>query len=130
MEYGSTILYRKWIVDASLNRDVSEQERLFRQAGFNGCIGSTDATHIGMLSCASWAQIMHKVFKLNIPSQTYNMTVDHCCRILGTTGVHPSTWNGKTIILHDELACGVKEGKIHAAFEFMLYERDEKDHIV
>ena len=60
LQYGSTILYKKWVIDACVNTPIIEMERLFRMAGFNGCIGSSDATHIGMLSCAAWAQIMHK----------------------------------------------------------------------
>ena len=53
---------------------------------------------------------MYKGFKLNIPSQTYNMTVDHSRRILGSTLGHLATWNYKTAILYDELVCGVRDG--------------------
>ena len=95
LEYGSTTLYRKWVIDPSLNKKISDQEKLFRLAGFNGCIGSSDATHVGMLSCAAWAQVLNKGYKLNMPSRTYNMTVDHSRWILGSTLGHPATWNKK-----------------------------------
>ena len=88
--------------------DPSEWERLFKLAGFSGCIGSSDGTHIGMLNCHSWATINHKGPKLNIPSRTYNTTVTHTRQILGTTFGHPATWNDKTIVLYDELLKGVK----------------------
>ena len=91
MEYGSIVIYKKWIIDPSINRDIGEQEYLFRQAGFNGCIGSTDATHVAMLSGPAWAANSHKGFKLSVPSRTYNMTVDHCRRIIGSTTGHPAT---------------------------------------
>ena len=106
------MLYRKWVLDPTLNRDVSEQERIFQQAGFDGCIGSSDATHIPMLKCPHWAQIAHKGFKLSVPARTYNATVDHSRRILGITMGHPGTWNDKTLILFDELICNVKNSKI------------------
>ena len=49
IEWGSTVLYKKWVIDNTKNRDVNEQESIFRLAGFNGCIGSSDGAHIAML---------------------------------------------------------------------------------
>ena len=109
---------------------MSFHEKLFKMAGFNGCIGSTDATHIGMLNCAAWAHIIHKGFKLNIPSRTYNMTVNHCHQILGSTLGHPVTWNDKTLILFDELVSNVNDGNIPNDDEFMLFEHDKDGNIV
>ena len=40
VEYGSTVLYKKWVVNERMKRDVPKQESVFRQAGFNYCIGS------------------------------------------------------------------------------------------
>ena len=74
-----------------MNTDVSIFGKLFNIAGYNGCIGSSDATHVGMLSCAVWAQINHLGHKLNIPSCTYNATVTHCRQILSTISDHPAT---------------------------------------
>ena len=103
---------------------------MFKLAGFDGCIGSTDATHVGILKCAAWAHIIHKGFKLNIPSRTYNMTVNHCHQILGSTSGHPATWNNKTLILFDELVRNVNDGIIPNDHEFMLYEHDKYGNIV
>lgn len=128
--YGSTVLYKKWVLDPVRNMNVSSHEKLFKMAGFNGCIGSTDATHVGMLNYATWAHIIHKGFKLNIPSRTYNMTVNHCHQILGSTLGHPATWNDKTLILFDELVSNVNDGIIPNNYEFMLYEHDKEGNIV
>ena len=46
-----TILYKQWVVDGVINRPVSDIQKIFRQAYFNGCMGFTDATHVGVLSC-------------------------------------------------------------------------------
>ena len=81
---------------------MNEQESVFRQAGFNGCIGSSDGTHVPMLKCSQWASNSHKGFKLNVPARTYNVTVDHSRRILQSTSDPPGTWNDKTLILFDE----------------------------
>ena len=97
-------------------------ESVFASAGFNGCIKSTDGTHIGMHSCATWAGHSHTGHKLNIPSRTYNVTVTHWRQILGTTCGHPSTLNDKTIVLFDELVQGVKIGDKYSDNEFKLLE--------
>ena len=124
IEYGSTILYKKWVLDPNLNTDVREQESVFKMAGFDGCIGSSDGTHIPMLKCSQWASNSHKGFKLNVPARTYNVTVDHSRRILGSTTGHPGTWNDKTLILFDDFICDVHKGKIYEDYEFKLYEKD------
>ena len=53
IEYGSTYLYNKYVVNPASDTDVSAFEKVFSLAGFNGCIGSTDGTHVGLLSCPS-----------------------------------------------------------------------------
>ena len=130
MEYGSTILYNKWDIDAHVNTPISDMERLLCMAGFNGYIGSSGATHIGMLCCAAWAHMMHKGYKLNIPSHTYNMTTNHSQKNLGLTMGHPATWNDKNIVLFDPLSCNVKDGVIPDNFEFMLFERNLEGNII
>ena len=130
MEYGSSVLYKKWVIDATLNRDIAVQESVFRNAGFNGCIGSSDGTHIPMLKCAQWACNNHKGFKLNVPARTYNVTVDHSRRILASTTGHPGTWNDKTLILFDEFITGVHTGSIHKDFIFHLKEKDADGKVV
>ena len=100
-------------------------------AGFNGCIGSSDAAHVGMISYTYWAHIMHKKgFKLNMPSRTYNATASHSRKILGTTSGHPATSNDKPLLLFDPLICNVNNGVIPNDFEFMLYERNSDGTIV
>ena len=70
IEYGSSVLYKKHVVHPSISIHVSEREKLFKLASLNGCIGSTDATHIPMLSCPFWASNNHKGFKLDKPAIT------------------------------------------------------------
>ena len=129
MEYGSTVLYQKWVLNANINSQIAEQEKVFRRAGFDGCIGSSDATHIPMLRCPHWAHNSHKGFKLSVPARTYNVTCDHSRRILGTTMGHPGTWNDKTLILFDQLIMDVKKGKAYADYEFELYEHKVNGNI-
>ena len=96
----------------------------------NGCIGSSDGTHVGMQQCPNWATQNHKGFKLAIPSWNYNATVSHPHQILGTTFGHPGTFNDKTLVLFDELLRGVYEGKMFSDHEFTLYELDKNNTVI
>eukprot|EP00957_Ditylum_brightwellii_P196286 14954905-Ditylum_brightwellii.AAC.1 len=89
--------------------DSKRIEKLFKISGFNGCHGSPDGTHIGLLSCPSWAFNNHEGFKLTIPSRNYNATVTRWKQILGTTFGHPGTWNDETLVLFDELIKSVHD---------------------
>ena len=131
LEYGSTILYNKYIIQPASELDVSEFEKVFAMAGFNGCIGSADATHVGLLQCPTWAIINHKGHKLAIPSRNYNATVTHSRQILGTTSCgHPGTWNDKTLVLYDGLIRGVHEGELYSDNEFKLIELNDDNEEV
>lgn len=66
IEYGSTALYKNWTIDPTVNTEISHHEKLFQETGFNGCIGSTDITHIDLLACASCTHIRYKWYELNI----------------------------------------------------------------
>jgi hypothetical protein len=130
LEYGNSILYNKYVVTPASELDASEYQKLFAIAGFDGCIGSSDATHVGLLSCPSWAQINHKGHKMAIPSRNYNATVTHSRQILGTTCGHPGTWNDKTLVLFDNLIRGVHEGELFSDNEFKLLEINENNEEV
>ena len=130
IEYGSTVLYEKHVMSPMKTMDMSRIEKLFNFAGFNGCIGSSDGTHIGMLCCPSWAFHNHKGYKLAIPSRNYNATVAHWRQILGSTFGHPGTWNDKSLILFDDLIKNIHEGKLFANNEFKLFELDKDGNVV
>ena len=130
IEYGSTVLYEKYVLSPLKTIDMSSIEHLFNIGGLNGCHGSSDGTHIGLLSCPSWAFNNHKGFKLAIPSRNYNATATHWRQIMGTTFGHPGTWNDKTLILFDDLIKSVHEGKLMKDNEFELLELDNDGNIV
>ena len=103
---------------------------MFALAGFDGCIGLSDATHIPMLKCPYWAHTSHKDFKLNVSARTYNVTCDHSRMIIGTTSGQPGTWDDKALVLFDKLINKVENEDIPEDYEFELMERDKDDNIV
>ena len=130
IKFGSIGLFNRYVRDAADSLRMSDLTDLFSQAGFNGCIGSTDATHVPMLSCASWAQIVHIGSKTKIPCRTYNLTVSHSRQILGTTTGHPATFNDKTLIMFDRLLTGINNGQYQNDHRFTLLEKDKDNNIV
>ena len=83
----------------------------FRQAGFPGCVSSTDATHIVLDNCSRRLKYLHKGFKLSLPSRTYHISVNHCRHILHSTRGHPSSWNDKALQRFNTFMEGVKSGE-------------------
>ena len=52
-------MYKNWVLDPAAKIHVSEGRQLFRLAGFNGCIASSDETRVGILNSACWTTILH-----------------------------------------------------------------------
>ena len=120
---GSTILYDKYVSAPLTNEDVEGHMDEFKLAGLTGAFASSDATHILHEMCAWRLRRMHKGGKSKYPTRTYNITVNHRRRILGTTRGHPGSWNDKTLVLFDTFIKGIKRGDILDDYEFELMER-------
>ena len=75
--YGSAVFYEKY-VKTSLNHDeLREHDKPYKMAGYPGCIGPSDATHVTLEYCKNYNGNVHKVYKLNHPSRSYNVTSNH-----------------------------------------------------
>ena len=51
IEFGSSTLYKKYVVSPSKLEKLNNCEAEYSMAGFPGCIGSTDASHVIMETC-------------------------------------------------------------------------------
>ncbi len=91
--------------------------------GFAGCIGSSNATHVGLLKCYYKQAQYHNSPKLGIPSRIYYIFVNHQTRILSTTSGNPGQWNNKSIINYDDFAVEMKNGYRCSNMHFNLLER-------
>jgi len=89
ISWGATVLYEKHVILPMGYQDIADNCHEYNIAGFPGCIGSQDATHVGMLRCQYRLKQYHDSFKLPMPSRTYNITVNHRRRILSSTRGHP-----------------------------------------
>ena len=95
----------------------------FEMAGMPSTHASSDATSIIHEMCAWRLRRIHKDGKSKHPTRTYNMTVNHRQRILGTTRGHPGSWNEKTVVLFDTYIKAIKRGEILQDNIFTLLEK-------
>jgi hypothetical protein len=111
--------------------EVEEHIHEMRMAGMNGCVGSTDATHIVWHRCSYWHWQSPLGYKISQTAWSYILTMIHHRRILSSTNGHPAAhWNDKTLVLYDDFAHGKHEGKCLSEVEFVLLERDSTGNIV
>jgi len=108
----------RWVKVPSDLAEVEDSMREYAQAGFPGCIGSSDATHVTLEKC--WAKIanMHLGGKSSHTTRAFNITVNHRRRILYTTKGHPGRWNDKTLVQFDRLLRGMREGALLEDIDF------------
>jgi hypothetical protein len=130
IEYGSTVLYERYVIAPTTAEEAAPHMHEMSLAGFHGCCGSSDATHVMMEQCAHRLKQMHKGPKLPLPARTYNITVNHRRRILHTTTGHPSRWNDKTLQLFDVFMLGVNNGTHLSDVEFDLYDTDPEGNVI
>ena len=71
IEFGSTSLYNKYVVTPRTSFQLKDCEHEFKIAGFPGCIGSTDATHIIIDKCPKRFCQLHLGYKLTCTARTY-----------------------------------------------------------
>ncbi|KAG7365255.1 plant transposon protein [Nitzschia inconspicua] len=124
--FGADVLFKEWV-----RPPTSAEEAMvmcceeYTAAGFPGCCGSMDATHVEHSRISFRNRQAHLSFKLPFPARAYNLITNHRRRIFSTTDGHPSRWNDKTLVRYDELATGLHDGTSPLCnIEFELYEYD------
>jgi len=129
INFGSTVLYQKWVVPPTHAADAAAHAVEYGMAGFSGCVASCDATHIMLERCNYAMRQAHLGFKMSHTARTYNLTVNHRRMILATTQGFPARWNDKTVILFDDFVRGIHDGKYLQDCEFDLYEFDSNGNV-
>jgi hypothetical protein len=129
-KFGKDYLYPRWIVPPKNLHQAETHFHEMKQAGFHGCIGSTDATHVMLERVSHAQQQSHKSFKMQGTARTYNLIVNHRRYILSSTTGHPCRWNDKTLQLFDGFLNGIYKGNILQDVEFELFQRDKLGEII
>ncbi len=63
---------------------------------------------------------MHLGHNSKVTMRTYNLTCNHCRKILHTTKGHPTRWNDKTLICFDNFMSELCNGSLNENFDFEL----------
>jgi hypothetical protein len=129
IEYGSTILYEKHVNYPSNFEEAKQHMKEFTEAGLPGALGSTDATHVTTWQCEYNLRNNHLGGKSSSTTRSFNITVNHCRRILHSTRGGPGRWNDKTMVLFDRFVKGIKDGDHLGDVEFELLERKSNGDI-
>jgi hypothetical protein len=130
VKFGAEHLYAKFVVPPSTIQELRECESEYRKAGFPGCIGSTDATHITLEKVRFGIRQPHLGFKSSQTTRTYNVTVNHRRKILHSTTGHPGRWNDKTLVRFDGLMHQLREGDLNSSMSFNLHTETGKQRTV
>ena len=130
IRWGNSTLFEKHVSSSFQAHQMTQQLDDMKAAGFPGCIGSTDATNIGLEKCPYRVAQMHKGHKLSLPARTYNLTCTHRREIMYTTRGHPSRWNDKTLQRFDTFGLRLRDGTAFSDHVFELYEYASNGNVV
>lgn len=125
IKFGRAVLYPKWVRLPKTALEADNHMHEMCTAGFHGCVGSSDATHVLLERVSHRQQQSHSSFKMTGCARSYNLTVNHRRQILSTTSGHPCRWNDKTIQLFDRFMNAINNGEILQDVEFELLEERE-----
>ena len=99
-------------------------------AGFPGCVGYTDATHVILEIFPFRLRQLYLGYKLTHTERTYNMTVNNRKMILSTTKGHPSRFNDKTMVLYDDFVQAIHKNLYGDRFSFFLKDVDANSEVI
>ena len=123
--FGAKFLYPRYVCMPHSTADLRNCESEYAVAGFPGCIGSTDATHIPLDKVTASFRQSHLGYKLGSDSttRTYNLTVNHRRQILHTTTGHPGRWNDRTLVRFDTFMADLRDGAFDDVMDFTLQRK-------
>ena len=127
--FGSRYLYNKYVVMPENSTDLNSSSSEYKAAGYPGCVGSTDASHIVTERCSYRLRQLHLGYKLAHTARTYNITVNRR-KILSTTHGHPARFNDKTLILFDTFINKMRKGDYNDLHTFELYAFNDEGEII
>ena len=123
IQFGSSELYQKWVMTPVNSSEANSNMHEYRQAGFPGCIGSCDCTHIITKWCEYNIKNNHLGAKSSLTTRTFNLTCDHRRRILHTTNGGPGRWNDQSMVRLDTFVSGIRDGSVLNDCDFELLAR-------
>ena len=129
IRFGSTELYQKWVITPVDLPEATSNMQEYSQAGFPGCVGSCDCTHIVTERCEYNLKNNHLGAKNSHTTRTFNLTCNHRRRILHTTNGGPGRWNDQSMVRLDTFVSGIRDGSVLSDCDFELLARGKDGEV-
>ena len=120
-------LYPKWIKRPKTDEEISDCRAEFTEAGFDGCIGSADVTHVIIEKCQARLKNQNLGGKSSHTTRAFQLVVNHRRKIIASTVGFPGRWNDKTVVRFDDFIADIQRGKYLEDTEFSLKEANGDD---
>ena len=91
----------------------------YRAAGFDGCAGSVDGTHVAWLGFRAGDRAEF-TGKEGYPTLVFGVTVDHTYKIMHITRAHPGATNDNVVMLDDDFHQKLMHSELYSNFEFRM----------
>jgi hypothetical protein len=130
IKFGSTVLYKKWVPTPVNLPEALLNMKEYTEAGFPGCVGSSDCTHIVADRCEYNLKNNHLGAKNSLTTRTFNLTCNHHHPILHTTYGGPGRWNDQTMVQLDSFIYGIRDGIVLDDVSFELFAHDRKGRLI
>ncbi len=125
IRFGSTVLYKKRVLTPVNLPKAKSNMNKYTQAGFSGCVGSSNCTHIVMGRCQYNLKNYHIGAKSLQTTWTFNLTCNHWRRILHMTNGGPGRWNDQSMVRLDTFVSEIRDGTVLDDINFELLARDK-----
>ena len=130
IDFGSTTLYSMHVLTPVDLAEAQSNMAEYAEAGFPGCVGSSDCTHITTERCEYNPKSNHLGAKSSHTTRTFNLTCNHRRQILHTTHGGPGHWNGMTMVRFDTFLTDIRAGRILTGNQFELLSYDKEGNVV
>ena len=106
--------------------EIAKTTPIYSRLGLPECIGSTDCVRIRWERCPAGVRSSHKG-KEGYPTIPYEVTVDHCEKIIAATKGHPGARNDRTIVKFDGFVTSINNGDLYGVAPFVLTTEDDSE---
>ena len=130
IEFCSTSLYSRFVLTPVHLPEARSNMREYEVAGFPGCVGSTDCTHVTTERCEYRLKNNHLGAKSSHTTRTFNLTCNHRRRIIHSTHGGPGRWNDQTMVRLDQFISGIRDGLLLQDNDFELLDYDRLGNVI
>lgn len=117
-------LYPKWVKKPETPEEIEDCMSEYVEAGFDGCIGSADVTHVILERCHYKLKNQNLGGKSSHTTRAYQIVVNHKRQIIASTVGYPGRWNDMTIVRFDGFVTDIHSGKYLQDHKFKLQDSE------